>query len=45
MRRYVYRDKRTGKKVYSDIPVKHDRLVLVAAVKDGQMKQHEAQQT
>lgn len=39
MKKYIYRNKKTGKKIYSDEIIKDNKdLVLVSAVKDMQMK-------
>lgn len=42
MIRYTYRNVKTGKKVYSDKPLKHPDLVLVRQVRDTRMKSGEA---
>lgn len=44
MMKYTYKDKETGKKVYSDKPLKDKKLVLVTAIRDGQMKANKIQQ-
>ncbi|HEY1037152.1 MAG TPA: hypothetical protein VGE62_01060 [Candidatus Paceibacterota bacterium] len=37
-KKFIYRDKKTGKKIYSDVPITDPNLVLVKQVRDGQMK-------
>jgi len=37
MTNYTYKDKKTGKKVFSDRPIKDPKLVLVCQVRNGQM--------
>lgn len=44
MKKFTYLNKKTGKKVYSDRPVKDPDLVLVKAVRDGRMKSNEVVQ-
>jgi hypothetical protein len=39
--KYVYKDKNTGRKVFSDVPRKDKNLVLVTMVKDGMMRTKE----
>lgn len=41
MKKYTYKDIKTGKKVTSDKPLKDPRLKLVAVIKDGRMKANE----
>ena len=38
MKRYTYKNRKTGKKVQSDKPLTNADLVLIAQVRDGQMK-------
>lgn len=44
MKKYTYKRKDNGTKVYSDVPLKDKNLVLVAAIRDGRMKSAEVQQ-
>jgi len=41
MKRYVYKHKKTGKKVESDTPLASKELVLVTQLRDGKMKGHQ----
>lgn len=41
MTKYIYKSKKTGKKVYSDTPLKDKDLILVRQIKDGMMKSSE----
>jgi hypothetical protein len=41
MKKYTYKNKKTGKKIHSDIPLKDKDLVLVAQIKDGMMRSKE----
>lgn len=38
MKRFVYRDKKTGKRVFSDVRLSGKGFVLISEVRDGQMK-------
>lgn len=44
MKKYIYRNKKTGKKVYSDKPLQDKDLVLVTQIRDGRMKSNEVTQ-
>ena len=44
MKRYTYRNKQTGKRIQWDTPLKDKNLVLVAHIRDGQMKGHNISQ-
>lgn len=44
MKKYTYKNKKTGKKVFSDKPLKDPELVLIAQVKDGIMRRKEINQ-
>lgn len=44
MKKYTYKNKKTGKKIYSEKPLTDKDLVLVAQVRDGQMKNKEVNQ-
>lgn len=41
MKKYTYKDIKTGKTVVSDKPLKDPRLKLVAEIRDGRMKANE----
>lgn len=43
-KRYIYKDKNTGRKVFSDEPLKDKNLTLITMVKDGRMKSYEVYQ-
>lgn len=38
MKKYTYKNKKTGKRIESDMPLKDKNLVLIAQIRDGQMK-------
>lgn len=38
MKKYIYKNKKTGKKIESDTPLLDKNLVLVSQIKDGKMK-------
>lgn len=40
-KKYIYKNKITGKKVYSDVPLNDPDLILVKAVRDTKMKGNE----
>lgn len=44
MRKYTYKNIKTGKKIFSDIPLKEKDLILVAVIKDVRMKSNEVKQ-
>jgi hypothetical protein len=41
MKRFIYKNKKTGKRVYSNTKLTDVDLVLVVAVKDGQIKNND----
>jgi hypothetical protein len=45
MKKYSYRNKKTGRLVHSDKLLHDSDLVLVRQVRDGQMKGHNIHQT
>ena len=44
IKKYTYRNKETGRRIQSDTPLKDKNLVLVAHIRDGQMKGHNIRQ-
>jgi hypothetical protein len=44
MKKFTYKDIKTGKKVFSDVPIKDENLRLVAQVRDGKMKANKVTQ-
>ncbi|MFA6158892.1 MAG: hypothetical protein WC763_04720 [Candidatus Paceibacterota bacterium] len=42
--KFIYKNKKTGQKVYSDKPLNDKDLVLVKQVRDGRMKGNEVTQ-
>ena len=44
MKKYTYKNKKTGKKIFSDKPLKDPELVLVVQLRDGMMKKKEVTQ-
>lgn len=41
MKKYTYKNKTTGKTITSDKPLKDKNLVLVAQIRDGQIKSND----
>ena len=41
MKRYIYKNKKTGRKIESDKPLKDENLVLIMQVRDGQIKSND----
>lgn len=38
MKKYTYKNKKTGERVDSDVPLKNKDLVLVTQIRDGKIK-------
>lgn len=41
MKRYLYKNKKTGERLSTDTPKKGTEWILIKQIKDGQMKAHQ----